>query len=69
SEDFDSIGGLMIDAIGRLPKLGDQVTLPDGVTLQVTKTQKNRIEEVRILFPEQETDIEEEAGKKHPAGH
>lgn len=69
SEDFDSIGGLMIDAIGRLPKLGDQVTLPDGVTLQVTKTQKNRIEEVRILFPEQETDTEEEAGKKHPAGH
>ena len=51
----------MIDAIGRLPKLGDQVTLPDGVTLQVTKTQKNRIEEVRILFPEQETDTEEEA--------
>lgn len=69
SEDFDSIGGLMIDAIGRLPKLGDQVTLPDGVTLQVTKTQKNRIEEVRILFPEQETDTEEEAGKKHQAGH
>lgn len=55
SEDFDSIGGLMIDAIGRLPKLGDQVTLPDGVTLQVTKTQKNRIEEVRILFPSPES--------------
>lgn len=50
SEDFDSIGGLMIDALGHLPKLGDQVTLKDGVTLQVTKIQKNRIEEIRILL-------------------
>lgn len=50
SEDFDSIGGLLIDALGHLPKLGDQVTLEEGVTLQVTKIQKNRIEEIRLLL-------------------
>lgn len=68
SEDFDSIGGLMIDAIGRLPRLGDQVTLADGVTLQVTKTQRNRIEEVRILFPQETGDEDRTAEQASASG-
>ena len=58
SEDFDSIGGLMIDALGHIPKLGDQVTLENGVVLQVTKMHKNRIEEIRILLPGPEKEID-----------
>ncbi|WP_305154605.1 HlyC/CorC family transporter, partial [uncultured Dubosiella sp.] len=42
SEDFDSIGGLIIDRLGRLPQLNDQVTLENGIILQVKKIDKNR---------------------------
>jgi CBS domain containing-hemolysin-like protein len=51
SEDFDSIGGLLIDALGRLPKVGDQAVLDGGIILQATQIQKNRIEEVRLILP------------------
>ena len=52
SEDFDSIGGLVIDRLGRLPHLNDQVTLESGIILQVKKICRNRIEEIRMILPE-----------------
>lgn len=51
SEDFDSIGGLVIDHLGRLPEQDDQVVLENGIILQVKKIENNRIEEVQLQFP------------------
>lgn len=56
SQDFDSIGGLLIDALGHLPKLGEQVVLENGIVLQVIQIHKNRIEEMRVLLPKEGED-------------
>ena len=63
SEDFDSIGGLVIDKLGRLPDLNDEVRLENDILLQVQKINKNRIEEIRLRFPEPKEEIEEETVK------
>lgn len=52
SEDFDSIGGLVIDALGRLPQTNDETTLPNGIRIKVLKVEKNRIESVRLILPD-----------------
>ena len=53
SEDFDSIGGLVIDALGRLPKTNDETILNNGIRIKVLNVEKNRIESVRLILPEQ----------------
>ena len=51
SEDFDSIGGLVIDKLGKIPKVNEMVILDDGIRIKVKTLEKNRIEEVRLLLP------------------
>lgn len=58
SEDFDSIGGLVIDALGRLPQTNDETTLPNGIHIKVLKVEKNRIESVRLILPEKNRKID-----------
>lgn len=53
SEDYDSIGGLVIDRLGHLPKINDKIYLEDGTRIQVTRLSKNRILEVRISLPKE----------------
>ncbi len=48
SEDYDSIGGLMIEALDRLPGHGETVTLDDGTTLTARGIKGNRITKVLI---------------------
>jgi CBS domain containing-hemolysin-like protein len=48
SEDYDSIGGLMIEALDRLPGHGETVTLDDGTTLTARGVEGNRITKVLI---------------------
>ena len=50
SEDFDSVGGLVIDKLGRMPRINDTVMLEDGIKIKVKELEKNRIEEVRIFL-------------------
>ena len=50
SEDYDSIGGLVIERLGRLPENGDTVTLENGIQLIVTGTEQNRIQKVKITI-------------------
>ncbi len=57
SEDFDSIGGLVIDALGRLPQTGDETTLDNGIKIKVLSIEKNRIEEVRLTLPEEQKEV------------
>ncbi|MCR5671863.1 MAG: hemolysin family protein [Butyrivibrio sp.] len=62
SEDYDSIGGLMIEALDRLPSYGETVTLEDGTTLTARGIKRNRITKVLVTVntrPEEEnTDTE-----------
>jgi len=47
SEDFDSIGGLIIESLGRLPKLGEKVQ-HDHVKLVVESIERNRIIAIKV---------------------
>ncbi len=66
SEDYDSIGGIMIELLDRFPTEGEEVITEDGISLTATKVDNNRIETVVILLPptveeesEPETETEE----------
>lgn len=54
SEDYDSIGGMIIDKLERLPKRMDRVTLEDGTVLEATQVRRNRIEKVKLTLPKTE---------------
>ena len=56
SEDYDSLGGLVIEHLDRLPVAGDQVITSDGIRLVVDKLDKNRIENVCVFLPEKQPD-------------
>lgn len=60
SEDYDSLGGYIIEQLGRLPELGDSVVTKHGVKLTVEKLDKNRIESVSVYLPEQSQEKESE---------
>lgn len=60
SEDYDSIGGIMIELLDRFPTEGESATTETGITLTAKKVDNNRIETVVILLPEPETPPEEE---------
>ena len=48
SEDYDSIGGLMIENLDRLPRYGEMVTLDNGITLTARAIKRNRITKVLL---------------------
>lgn len=52
SEDYDSIGGYIIEQLDRFPEQGESITTPDGVRLVADEVEKNRIETVHIYLPE-----------------
>lgn len=52
SEDYDSIGGIIIEILDRMPVPGDEVTTEDGITLRVEDVQQNRITKVLMTLPE-----------------
>lgn len=51
SEDYDSIGGLIIELLDHLPQVGETVTTADGIRLMVDSLDKNRIEKVHMYLP------------------
>ena len=60
SEDYDSIGGLIIECLDRLPEDEEMIMTEDGITLQVKGISQNRIKKVLVTLPEQESDDETE---------
>lgn len=52
SEDYDSLGGYLIEKLDRLPEVGDEYTTEDNIRLVVDSMNKNRVEKVRIEIPE-----------------
>ena len=57
SEDYDSLGGLIIGLLERLPEAGETVQ-DDTYTFTVESIDKNRIERIRLLLPEEEEETE-----------
>ena len=60
SEDYDSIGGYIIEQLDSLPSQVQSVTLDSGIRLVVDELDKNRIELVHIWLPEKEESHDEE---------
>lgn len=54
SEDYDSLGGFIIEHLDRLPETGDFIVTEDGIRLIVESLDKNRIESVHAYLPEPE---------------
>lgn len=52
SDDYDSIGGYIIEQLDRFPEKGESVTTESGIRLVVDKVERNRIESVYIYLPE-----------------
>ena len=62
SEDYDSLGGLVIGLLDHLPEEGEEVT-HDGLRMVVEHMDKNRIETILLYLPEEAEEgesIEEE---------
>ena len=60
SEDYDSLGGYIIEKLDRLPDEKDEVLLENGVRIVVDTLDKNRIEKVHIYLPDDFYDEKEE---------
>ncbi len=52
SENYDSIGGLIIEKLERVPEVGETVELDDGTRLTTVEMDKNHIEQIRMELPE-----------------
>jgi CBS domain containing-hemolysin-like protein len=61
SEDYDSIGGIIIEQLDRLPEDGEEVTLENGITLKVEGVEQNRIIKVLLTLPEPQAEDTEES--------
>ena len=53
SEDYDSIAGLMIEHLDRLPEVGECVTLENNIVLRVSETDQNRVTRVLVKLPDE----------------
>ena len=52
SEEYDSLGGFIIENLDRHPEVGDEITTEKGLRLVVDSLDKNRVEKVHIYIPE-----------------
>ena len=59
SEDYDSVGGLIIGVLDHVPTAGESIT-EDGIRFIVETMDKNRIAWVKMYLPEP-TDEEDSA--------
>ena len=65
SEEYDSLGGFIIENLDRHPEVGDEITTEKGLRLVVDSLDKNRVQKVHIYIPEDfylEDDEDEEMG-------
>lgn len=54
SEDYDSIAGLVIQILDRMPEVGDEVETQEGIRIKVHAIDQNRIKKVILRIPEEE---------------
>ena len=56
SDDYDSIAGLMIEHLDRLPEVGESVTLENNIVLRVSENDQNRVTRVLVKLPDSLTE-------------
>lgn len=54
SEDYDSLGGYIIEHLDRFPEEGDSLVTKSGIKFIVDKLDKNRIDMVHVYLPEKD---------------
>jgi CBS domain containing-hemolysin-like protein len=54
--DIDSLGGLVVSLLGRVPQRGEIVTHPDGSEFQVLEADPRRVRRLRIKLPQKPID-------------
>ena len=59
SEDYDSVGGLMIEKLERLPQDKETIVLDNGISLQADGVQDNRIVKVLLTIPAKDEQAED----------
>lgn len=52
SDEYDSLGGFIIERLDRLPEAGDSIDTEEGIHMVVDRLDKNRIELVHLYLPE-----------------
>ena len=52
SEEYDSIGGYIIEKLDRLPKSGETIQLDNGIKMITELVKRNRVEKVHVFLPE-----------------
>ncbi len=67
SEDYDSIGGLIIENLDRLPEDGETIVTDQDVTLQVKGISQNRIVKVLMILPEKKSEEATEGSETEKA--
>ncbi len=64
SEEYDSLGGFIIENLDHHPEVGDEIITTTGLRLVVDSLDKNRVEKVHIYIPEnfyeEDTDEDED---------
>ena len=53
SDEYDSIGGLIIEKLEHIPEPSESVILENGIKLDVVSMDKNHIESVKLFLPDQ----------------
>lgn len=64
SEDYDSISGIIIESLNRLPEDEEEVVLANGIRLKVQGIDQNRIERVLLTLPEEAVEPEAPAAEE-----
>ena len=57
-EDFDTVAGLVMKQLGRLPRRGESVTL-EGFEFRVMRADRRRIESLRVTCPKGVVPVDE----------
>lgn len=64
SEDYDSLGGYIIEHLDRLPDEKDEIITDDNIRMVVDSMEKNRVEKVHVYLPENFYDDDEKDEKE-----
>lgn len=67
SEDYDSLGGLMIEKLDRLPEDDEEIELESGIRLKAQGIVHNRITKVLLTIPEKALDTDESSSEEDQA--
>ena len=69
SAESDRIGGMVFEQLGRVPRIGDQINLGDGVLVTVLSMEGLRQRQLRITYPQRRDRDETPVPEEEPIQH